>query len=124
MVKDGAMREIFPPSAATANGTTKNAVTNVTAGTNNKGGVSPTANVETNSPSESIPQEERDSKPNTASDEEYLQAVNDFKNAKTDEQRRSTFHKLQDMVQRWAEVAGFTNAIPEQTVAFVNGALF
>lgn len=61
---------------------------------------------------------ERDSKPNTASDEEYLQAVNDFKNAKTDEQRRSTFRKLQDMVQRAAEAAGFTNAIPEQTVAY------
>lgn len=44
------------PPAATANGTTDTAVTNVTAGSDNKGGVSPSANVETNSPRQNIAQ--------------------------------------------------------------------
>ncbi|MBR3049994.1 MAG: hypothetical protein IKG61_00905, partial [Selenomonadaceae bacterium] len=51
-------------------------------------------------------------------DDEYLKNVDDFFHAKTDEQRRSTFRKLQDMVQRAAEEAGFHNAVPEQTVAY------
>lgn len=44
------------PPAATANGTTDTAVTNATAGSDNKGGVSPSANVETNSPRQNIAQ--------------------------------------------------------------------
>ena len=56
------VEESIPRSAATANGTTNNAVTNVTAGSDNKGGVSSDANVETNSPSESISQGRQNSK--------------------------------------------------------------
>ena len=48
----------IPRSAATANGTTNTVRTNVSTGSNNKGGVSSNANVETNSPSESISQGE------------------------------------------------------------------
>ena len=48
----------IPRSTATANGTTNTVRTNVSTGSDNKGGVSPNANVETNSLNESIPQSE------------------------------------------------------------------
>ena len=48
----------IPRSAAAANGTTDTAVKKITAGSDNKGGVSSAANVETNSPKKSIPQGE------------------------------------------------------------------
>lgn len=48
----------------------------------------------------------------------YLQAVEEYQNAKTDEERQAALKKLQGMVQLAAEAKGFHNAVPEQTVAY------
>ena len=63
LVKDGDMRGQAPPSAATAGGTTNHWSPTSFQTTDNKGGVSVFATVDTNSPKKIISQAERDNKP-------------------------------------------------------------
>lgn len=53
-----------------------------------------------------------------ATDEEYMQAVEEFQSAKTESDKQQALEALQSMVQKAAEVSGFHNAVPEQTVAY------
>lgn len=83
LVKDGAMREIFPPSAATANGTTDYwSPASLKVSHDNKGGVGTSGNsVDTNSPRENISQPEREDKQkysiNNNSSESLKQKIKD-----------------------------------------------
>ena len=53
-----------------------------------------------------------------ATDKQYMNAVNKYQNATSETERNKAFRELQDMVEDAAELAGFENAIPEQTVAY------
>lgn len=53
-----------------------------------------------------------------AVDTEYMQTVDEYQNATTENDKNTALEKLRAMVQRVAEKAGFSNAIPEQTRAY------
>lgn len=51
-------------------------------------------------------------------DTAYMEQVDRYQNAATPEERQAALKSLQDMVRKAAEDAGFTDAVPEQTVAY------
>lgn len=51
-------------------------------------------------------------------DTAYMEQVDRYQNAATPEEKQAALKSLQDMVRKAAEDAGFTDAVPEQTVAY------
>lgn len=52
------------------------------------------------------------------STDDYMKMVDRYQNAATPEEKQTALKSLQDMVRKAAEDAGFTDAVPEQTVAY------